>query len=410
MDSVTQPAAAAPADVPALDIDPFSAAFLTDPYPDHERLREAGPVTWLSRYGIYAVARHAEVRAVFADHATFVSSAGVGLANFHKETPFRPKSLILEADPPDHTRARTVLARILSPRVVTGLRETFAAEAEAMVGRMVARAAAGAVVDGIKELAEPYPLKVFPDAVGLEAEGRENLLLYGDMIFNAFGPRNELFARAAAKVQPVTAWIMQHCARDHLRPGGFGDLIYRAADAGEISVAEAPMLVRSFLSAGVDTTVNGLGNALLCLANHPAEYAKLRADPGLARQAFDEATRFEAAVQTFFRTTSRDVELAGARIPAGSKILMLLAAANRDHRQWPDPARFDIGRRATGHMGFGSGIHACVGQVVARLEGEVVLAALARQVATIEPAGEPTRRLNNTIRAIASMPLRLTPA
>ena len=410
MDSVTDPAAAAPADVPALDIDPFGAAFLTDPYPDHERLREAGPVTWLSRYGIYAVARHAEVRAVFADHATFISSAGVGLANFHKETPFRPKSLILEADPPDHTRARTVLARILSPKVVSGLRETFAAEAEAMVERLVARAAAGEIVDGIKELAEPYPLKVFPDAVGLEAEGRENLLLYGDMIFNAFGPRNELFARAAEKVLPVTAWIMRHCGRDHLRPGAFGDLIYGAADAGEISVAVAPMLVRSFLSAGVDTTVNGLGNALLCLARNPGEYAKLRADPGLARQAFDEATRYEAAVQTFFRTASRDVELAGACIPEGSKILMLLAAANRDHRQWPDPERFDIGRRATGHVGFGSGIHACVGQVVARLEGEVVLAALARRVAKIELAGDPVRRLNNTIRAVASMPLRLTPA
>jgi cytochrome P450 len=104
------------------------------------------------------------------------------------------------------------------------------------------------------------------------------------------------------------------------------------------------------------------------------------------------------------------VELAGVRIPAGSKVLTVLAAANRDERQWPNPERFDIERRPTGHMAFGSGIHGCVGQVVARLEGELVLAALAKRFARIELAGEPTRRLNNTLRALATLPLRLTPA
>jgi cytochrome P450 len=235
------------------------------------------------------------------------------------------------------------------------------------------------------------------------------LLLYGDMIFNAFGPRNELLLRSAEKVQPVTAWIMAHCQRAMLRPGGFGDLIYQAADAGEISQDEAPMLVRSFLSAGVDTTVNGLGNALWCLATHPEAYAKLHADLGLARQAFEESLRFESAVQTFFRTTSRDMELAGVPLPSGSKVLTVLAAANRDERQWPEPERFDIERRPTGHMAFGSGIHGCVGQVVARLEGELILAALAKRFKRVELAGAPTRRLNNTLRALSTLPLRLTP-
>ena len=119
------------------------------------------------------------------DHESFISSAGVGLANFRKETPFRPKSLILEADPPDHTRARTVLARILSPKTVMQIRATFAAEADALLGRLVARAASGEVVDGVTELSEVYPLKVFPDAVGVGSAQRENLLLYGNMIFNA---------------------------------------------------------------------------------------------------------------------------------------------------------------------------------------------------------------------------------
>jgi 4-methoxybenzoate monooxygenase (O-demethylating) len=233
-----------------LDIDPFSHAFLTNPYPGYDQMREAGPVVWLSHYGIYASTRHAEVRTVMSDHANYISSAGVGLANFNKEPPFRPKSLILEADPPGHTKVRAVLARILSPKAVSQIRESFAADAESLIHALVLRAAQGEVVDGVKDLAEPYPLKVFPDAVGLDAQGRENLLLYGDMIFNSFGPRNDLLARAAAKIVPVTAWIMAHCQRS---------------------------MLRSFLSAGVDTTVNGIGNALLCLAQHPEQYAKLRA-------------------------------------------------------------------------------------------------------------------------------------
>ena len=399
-----------PAGVPALDIDPFSDEFLTDPYADHERMRAAGPVVWLTKYGIYATARHEEVRAVLNDHQTFISSAGVGLANFHKEEPFRPKSLILEADPPDHTRARTVLARILSPKTVMQIRENFQKEADVLLDRVVAKAAKEGVVDGVTELSEVYPLKVFPDAVGLEEKGRENLLLYGNMIFNAFGPRNERLRRSAELVQPVTSWIMEHCQRENLRPGGFGDQIYQAADAGEISHKEAPMLVRSFLSAGVDTTVNGIGNALLCLAQNPGEYEKLRADLSLARPAFEESLRLESSVQTFFRTTARDTELAGVRIPADSKVLTFLAAANRDARQWPDPERFDITRRPAGHMAFGSGIHGCVGQVLARLEGELILTGLARRAKRIELAGTPKRRLNNTLRALASLPLRLVPA
>jgi cytochrome P450 len=396
-----------PDDVPVVDVDPFSNDFLTSPYADHERMRAAGPIIWIPKYGIYASARHEEVRAILNDHVTYISSAGVGLADFNKETPFRPKSLILEADPPDHTRARSVLARILSPKTVMQVRSNFAAEADLLLDRLMHKARTEGSIDGVKDLSEVYPLKVFPDAVGLEPEGREMLLLYGNMIFNAFGPRNELLMRAVEKVMPVTQWIMDHCKREMLRPGGFGDLIYQAADAGEISHEEAPLLVRSFLSAGVDTTVNGIGNALLCLALHPEQYAKLHADPALARPAFEEALRYESAVQTFFRTTSADARIGGVTIPRGSKVLTFLAAANRDGRHWPEPDRFDIERRPTGHMAFGSGIHGCVGQVVARLEGELILAGIAKRVKRLSLAGEPSRRLNNTLRALASLPLKL---
>lgn len=399
-----------PSGVPVVDIDPFCDAFLSDPYASHHQLREAGPVVWIPAYGIYACARHESVHAVLNDHGTYISGAGVGLANFNKEPPFRPKSLILEADQPSHTKARTVLARILSPKTVMQIRATFTAEADLLIDRLLKRQAAGEVIDAVKDLSEVYPLKVFPDAVGVGETNRENLLLYGNMIFNAFGPRNERLQKSAELVQPVTAWIMAHCQRENLRPGGFGDLIYQAADAGEITHEEAPLLVRSFLSAGVDTTVNGISNAILCLAKHPEQYAKLCDDHSLARPAFEESLRFESSVQTFFRTTSKDTEMFGVQIPKDSKVITFLAAANRDERQWPNPDSFDIQRRPTGHMSFGSGIHGCVGQVVARLEGEVVLTALAKRVSRIDLIGMPERRLNNTLRAMASMPVRLIPA
>ena len=170
------------------------------------------------------------------------------------------------------------------------------------------------------------------------------------------------------------------------------------------------MLVRSFLSAGVDTTINGIGNALFALAHHPAEYAKLHADPSLARPAFEEALRWESTSQMFYRTAGRDTDIAGMPVGENTKVLCFVAGANRDPRKWPEPDRYDIQRRPTGHVGLGSGIHGCVGQVIARLEGEVVLTALARRVKAIEVAAPHTRRLNNTLRALETLPLRLIPA
>src|SRR5580704_5059249 len=379
---------------PVIQIDPFSHGFLTDPYPHHQALREAGPVVWLEPYGIWAMARHQEVRDALTDWQTYCSSAGVGLSDFRKEPPWRPPSIILEADPPLHTRTRAVLTRILSPAAINVLRETFSREAEALVARVVEQRE----FDGIADLAEAYPLKVFPDAVGISEDGRENLLPYGSMVFNGFGPRNDLFQKAMACAGPVRDWIMSKCSRDALAPDGLGMQIFKAVDSGDLTELEAGMLVRSFLSAGVDTTVYGLGNALYCFARYPEQWAILRENPALIRLAFEEVLRFEAPVQTFFRTTTKPVDVGGVHLGEGEKVLLFLAAANRDPRRWERPDEFDVKRRATGHMTFGTGIHGCVGQAVARLEAEAVFGALAKRVARFEMTAEPRRRLNNTLR------------
>ena len=390
---------------PVSTVDPFSHAFLNDPYPHHEALREAGPVVWLEQYGIWTMARHEQVRDALTDWQTYCSSAGVGLSDFRKEPPWRPPSIILEADPPLHTRTRAVLTRILSPAAIKVLRDTFEREAEALIARLVEQRE----FDGVADLAEAYPLKVFPDAVGISEEGRGNLLPYGSMVFNSFGPRNDLFNHAMANAGPVREWIMSKCSRAALAPGGLGMQIFQAVDAGELSEEEAGMLVRSFLSAGIDTTVYGLGNALYCMARYPEQWTILRNNPHLIRGAFEEVLRFEAPVQSFFRTTTRDVEVGDVRLGDGEKVLLLFAAANRDPRRWERPDTFDVTRRAAGHMTFGTGIHGCVGQAVARLETEAILTALARRVVSFELTSEPARRLNNTLRGFDTLPLRIVP-
>ncbi|HZE54806.1 MAG TPA: cytochrome P450 [Bradyrhizobium sp.] len=390
---------------PVSTADPFSHAFLRDPYPHHQALREAGPVVWLKQYGIWAMARHEQVRDALTDWQTYCSSAGVGLSDFRKEPPWRPPSIILEADPPLHTRTRAVLTRILSPAAIKILRDTFEREAERLIAQLVEQRE----FDGVADLAEAYPLKVFPDAVGISEEGRENLLPYGTMVFNSFGPRNDLFNKAMANAGPVRDWIMSRCSRAALAQGGLGLQIFAAVDAGELTEDEAGMLVRSFLSAGIDTTVYGLGNALYCMARYPEQWTILRNNPNLIRGAFEEVLRFEAPVQTFFRTTTRPVEVAGVQLGEGEKVLLFLAAANRDPRRWDRPDTFDVTRRAAGHMTFGTGIHGCVGQAVARLETEAILTALASRVASFELTGEPEWRLNNTLRGFDTLPLRIVP-
>jgi len=392
--------------LPTSDIDPFSTEFLEDPHPFQATLRDAGPVVRLTAIGTLGAARHAEVRAMLEDWQAFSSARGVGLQDFAKEAPWRPRSLVLETDPPLHDRTRRIQSRVLSPAAIAGLRKPFTDAAEALVEALLERRE----FDAVPELAEAYPLAVFPDAMGMPRGNRRFLLPFGNMVFNSFGPRNARFEAAVADAAPVLDWIAAQSQRENLSPHGFGAGIHAAADTGELTADETPQVVRSLLTAGVDTTVSALSAALSCLVANPGEYAKLHAEPGLARAAFDEAIRIEAPVQTFFRTTTREVELGGVTIGQGEKVLMFLGSANRDPRKWENPDRYEIHRRPTGHVGFGAGIHACVGMALARLEGECVLGALARRVARIEAAGPSRRRLNNTLRGLASLPVRLVPA
>lgn len=389
----------------SVDVDPFSHDFLADPYRYHSALRDAGPVVWLSAYGIYGMARFAEVSAALQDWRTFTSARGVGLADFAREKPWRPPSLLLETDPPVHDRTRALMSKIVSLGALKALRPVWEAKADALVAALAARGSFDAVTD----LGETFPMMVFPDTIGLQEAGRHHLLPYAAAAFNAFGPRNDIFEAGNAAAAEAIVWVAEACKRENLRAGGWGMAVYESADRGDCTPDEAERLVRSFLTAGIDTTVNGISNLVYALATHPEQWARLRADPGLVRRAIEESLRWLSTAQTFFRTTSRDTAVSGVEMPEGSKVLLFLAAANRDPRKWGvDAERFDIGRMTSGHVGFGFGIHQCLGQMVARLEAQVVLEALLRRVDRIEMAGAPERKLNNTLFVYSRLPVRVS--
>jgi cytochrome P450 len=390
-------------DVPSTDVDPFSHDVLEDPSAFHAALRDAGPVVHLNRYDVYAMGRYEQVHAALTDWQAFQSAAGVGISNFRYEKPWRPPSLLLEADPPHHDAPRAVLTKILGPRALRKLRADWFADAQELVDQVLAERE----FDAVTRLAEAFPLRVFPDAVGIPRAGRENLLPYGDHLFNAFGPFNDLVDKGQPRVAELSAWVNAQCARDVLTADGFGAQIWAAVDRGDITAEQAPLVVRSLLSAGVDTTVHGLAAVLHAFATHPDQWRRLRQEPNLARVAFDEAVRLESPVQTFFRTATTDVGIDGVVVPDGKKILMFLGAANRDPRRWTNPDAFDLTRNPSGHVGFGMGIHQCAGQHVARLEAEALLTALAARVERFEIAGPTRRHHNNTLRAWESLPVRV---
>jgi cytochrome P450 len=391
----------APVGVPVWDVDPYDSALLIDPSDYYAELRSKGPFAYLPRYSVLACGRYEETKEVFSDWERFVSSRGVGLQDFSLEEPWRPPSIVLEVDPPDHTTARTVIERALSPRAVRALGESFQKDAEKLVGELLEKG----TFEAVEDLAETYPTTVFPDAVGLGESDRRKLVDYGEMVFNAVGPDNALRRNAMAKGPGVVPWITEQCKRENLKPDGFGATIYAASDTGEITEEEAGLLVRSMLSAGVDTTVSVLGSAIWCLANNPEQFQALKDDPTLARWAFEETLRYTSPIHTFCRTANVDTEVGGTKIVEGTKILCVLGAANLDESHWPWADSFEIERRPSDHLALGVGIHGCVGQNVARAEVDAVLTAIANKVGSIELAGEPVWRPNNSVHTLDRLPV-----
>ena len=391
-----------PKGVPVSDVDPYSVEILRDPEPYYAELRAKGPVVYIPKYSVLAVGRYPETKEIFSDWERFVSSRGVGLDDFAHGQSWRPNSIILEVDPPEHTAVRKVMIRAMSPKVAAGYKQMFFDEAARLINDLLTRDG----FDAVGDFAEVFPTNVFPKAVGMTDVNKRHLVDYGAMVFNSLGPDNDICKATMVKAAEIIPWINAACARDRLTGDGMGGILYAAADAGDITHDEAGLLVRSFLSAGVDTTVSSIGNALICLAQHPAEFEKLKADPSLARPCFEEVLRYTSPVHTFCRTAKADTQVSGVDIAEHSKVLCVLGSANMDPDKWDSPQEFRINRKPAGHLAFGVGVHGCVGQNIARAEMEAVLTTLAQKVDRIELLEQPVWRPNNAMHALDRMMVR----
>lgn len=193
----------------------------------------------------------------------------------------------------------------------------------------------------------------------------------------------------------------------NLRPGSWGAELVSEAREGKIEDKLLPGLLGDFLAPSMDTSVSALSSMMWLLGTHQDQWQRLKEDPSLVSSAFNEIIRFESPLRGFTRYVAEDTELGGAPLPRGSRVLLLFGSANRDERFWKDPETFDIARPGVAQqIGFGHGIHACVGQALSRLEGQSLLEALIRHVDRIE-VGEPSWRLHNTIRGIEKMDVTL---
>jgi len=388
--------------IPEFDIDIFSHESVRNANAVDDRLREFSPVVRLPGENVTMVARFEHVSSGLRDWKTFSSTS----RPWHDPNSVRPE-LLLTDDPPTHSGVRSVVASALSPAALSKMAEAFRADANALMAQIKARGE-GVEIDAVTELTQAFVYKVLPDLLGLPEAGREHLSAFGNMVWATMGPMNALFHETmAATGQPVIDWATEACKRDKLLPGSLGMAMYEAADRGEITQDEAYLLVGILLSAAADTTVITLANAVRAFSEFPDQLALVRKDPKLVRAAFEESLRWDSPSRMAGRIAMRDVEIDGYVIPAGERCGLMFAAANRDPRKWTDPDRFDVLRSNTGHLGFGFGVHACVGRVLALLEADALLGAFSQQVARVEPAGPVEPWMTTIGHGPAKLPVRL---
>lgn len=383
------------------DADPFSAAAVRNARAVDDALRELAPAVKLSRENITLVTRYEHVAAGLRDWKTFSSRS----RPWHDPKSVRPE-LLLTDDPPKHTAVRAVIAEALAPKALASMGEAFRADAEALVLRL--REKSGTPLDAMAEITRPFVYKVLPDLLGIPLAGRENLYAFGNMVWATLGPVNELFHEAMKDSGPVIEWVERCCSRENLTPGSLGMQMFLAADRGEIRPDEAKLLVGILLSAAADTTVMTLGNAIRAFALFPQQYQLVRTEPTLVRAAFEESLRWDSPSRLAGRITTEDVEIEGVVIPKGERCGLMFAAANRDPRRWSQPERFDVRRDNRGHLGWGQGIHACVGRVLAGLEADALLGAIARHISSFETAGEPEPWMTAIGHGPERLPVRFT--
>jgi 4-methoxybenzoate monooxygenase (O-demethylating) len=390
-------------EAPVCDDDVFNAEAVRNARAVDDRLRELAPVVRLSREKISLIGRYEHVAASLKDWRAFSSRS----RPWHDPDSVRPEILLVD-DPPRHTQVRNIVSNALAPRALSKMAQSFQADADALLREMKERS--GEPIDAVHEITQAFVYKVLPDLLGLPKAGREHLYAFGHMVWATLGPENELFREAMENTGPVIAWVDECCNRENLDPEGLGMQMFRAADDGQITDAEAKLLIQVLLSAAADTTVMTLATAIRAFSLFPEQYRLLRAEPARAKDAFEESLRWDSPSRMAGRITTQDVEIDGYLVPKGERCGLLFAAANRDPRKWTEPDRFDLRRDTRGHVGWGYGLHACVGRVLAVLEADALLGACIRHIERFEPAGEASPWMSAIGHGPAKLPVRIKAA
>ena len=381
---------------PSYEVDFYGDEVICAPWDHYRRMRDLGAVVWLPRQGNFAVTRHAEAQQVLRDWRLFSSAEGVagdavGCAFLKGNT--------LASDPPIHDDMRKAMGEPLLPRSLEQWRSRIEAIAEELIEKLVRQGS----FDGMRDFARSLPLTVVTELVGLPDDGRENMLTWANASFDILGEQNERGRQGMETIKEMRHWIATKASGDRLKAGSWTARIRDLAEAGMIPAEFVPQLIRDYINPSLDTTISATGQLLYQLGSNPDQWSKLRDSPSFVPQAVDEAVRLASPIRSFSRTLAREARIGEVDLPAGARIMVLFASANRDERRYTDPDRFDVGRDNADHLGFGHGIHTCVGMHLARMEMMALLKAMLPRVERIA-VGRPTIALNNTIYNFADLP------
>jgi cytochrome P450 len=386
--------------VPEIDQDPRAADFVQDPYPFYDRVRALGPVFHWRQYGHVCAAGYAVVNALLRDKrfgrsVLHVSSrAALGwpepdpaLVDFHAVE----RHSLLELEPPDHTRLRTLVNRAFVSRQVERLRPEIAE----LAGRLI-DGFSGDSIDLLEAYATPIPVQVIAALLGVPSEMAPQLVAWSHAMVAMYQFRRSAAEERAANTaaNEFATFIRGEIAARRARPRDdlISQLVAAGGDGARLSEPEIVGTVILLLNAGHEASVHAIGNGVKAILQSGLAPASLFASPEATAATIEETLRFDPPLHMFTRYALEDVEIGGARLKLGDRIGLLLGAANRDPARYPNPDRFDPTRDASGHTSFGAGIHFCLGAPLARLEFEVALPLLFARLPRLALAEPPVYR------------------
>ena len=363
---------------------PFLPSFQNNPYPAYASLRASEPVHFSPALQAWVLTGYEDCALVLRDDETFSSSSDSAsgqlaqvLQQQRREFPLGETPTVLNSDPPVHTRLRTLLNRAFTPRAIEGLRPRIEEIAASLLDDADAP---GGRFDVATGFAQPLPIIVIAELLGVPPEDRDRFKRWSVAIARATDVLNTpaILDAARAATRELIACMDEVVAQRRRAPeADILTALSRAEEEGErLSHDELLAFSILLLLAGHETTSNLIGNGLLALAARPELVARLRADRSLLPSAIEELLRYDSSVQGVVRFARRRTELGGRTIEQGAALLPLVGAANRDPAQFANPDELDIERSPNRHLAFGRGIHFCLGAPLARLEGEIALAAL----------------------------------